>query len=192
MTRSFSLLNHHQHRIRCGNLLIKGLYVGLDSQCKRNSNKDLAVNAGISVRALVTEGTAADCTEGCVLIDGTCAGWLTGGKGYDSNAIIAKALEQKTRTVIPSKNRHIQRGSTTFIFIVYATRPKTLFCISNAGMGLLLVMRSTLLLRCRCPNQMHCPVRQCPGVNSCPHHLITHGYYNRILASSVDKNRYKY
>ena len=35
----------------------------------------------------------ADCTQGCTLIDGILAERLMGDKGYDSNAMIAKARE---------------------------------------------------------------------------------------------------
>jgi hypothetical protein len=44
------------------------------------------------------------------LIDGIIAEWLMGDKGYDSNAIIAKAQEQNMQLVIPpKKNRRVQR-----------------------------------------------------------------------------------
>jgi hypothetical protein len=62
------------------------------------------------VRVLVTAGTVADCTQECALIDGIIAEWLMGDKGYDSNAIIAKAQEQNMQLVIPpKKNRRVQR-----------------------------------------------------------------------------------
>jgi len=51
------------------------------------------------------------------LIDGIFAGWLLGDKGYDSNAIIAKALEQNMRIVIPpKKNRRVRREYDTYIY----------------------------------------------------------------------------
>ena len=69
------------------------------------------------VRVLVTAGTVADCTQGCALIDGISAGWLLGDKGYDSHAIIEKALEQKMRIVIPPrKSRRIQREYDTYLY----------------------------------------------------------------------------
>jgi len=44
------------------------------------------------------------------LIDGIFAEWLLGDKGYDSNSILAKALEQNIQVVIPpKKNRRDQR-----------------------------------------------------------------------------------
>ena len=51
------------------------------------------------------------------MIDGIFAGWLLGDKGYDSNAIIAKALEQNMRIVIPpKKNRRVRREYDTYIY----------------------------------------------------------------------------
>lgn len=51
------------------------------------------------------------------MIDGISAGWLLGDKGYDSNAIIAKALEQNMCVVIPpKKNRRIQREYDSYLY----------------------------------------------------------------------------
>jgi hypothetical protein len=41
--------------------------------------------------------------HGCALIDGIFAEWLLGDKGYDSNAMIAKAQKQNMQLVIPPK-----------------------------------------------------------------------------------------
>ena len=69
------------------------------------------------VRVLVTVGTVVDCTQGCALIDGIFAGWLLGDKGYDSNMIIAKALDQNMSVVIPpKKNRRVQREYDTYLY----------------------------------------------------------------------------
>jgi transposase len=78
----------------------------------------LAVDAnGMPVRVLVTAGTVADCTQGCALIEGFVAGWLLADKGYDSDAIIAKALEQNMSVVIPpKKNRRVQREYDTYLY----------------------------------------------------------------------------
>jgi transposase len=51
------------------------------------------------------------------LIDGILAGWLLGDKGYDSNTVIAKALEQNMQLVIPPKrNRRVQREYDTYLY----------------------------------------------------------------------------
>ena len=96
-----------------GELCINVLSVGAI-----NSKIHLAVDAnGMPVRVLVTAGTVADCTQGCALIDGILAGWLLGDKGYDSNTVIAKALEQNMQLVIPPKrNRRVQREYDKYLY----------------------------------------------------------------------------
>ena len=71
----------------------------------------LAVDArGLPVRALVTSGTTADCTQAVALIDGFAAEYLLADKGYDSNAVIAEAVRAGIKVVIPpKKNRKEQR-----------------------------------------------------------------------------------
>ena len=51
------------------------------------------------------------------MIEGFVAGWLLADKGYDSDAIIAKALEQNMSVVIPpKKNRRVQREYDTYLY----------------------------------------------------------------------------
>ena len=51
------------------------------------------------------------------MIEGFVAGWLLGDKGYDSDEIIAKALEQNMSVVIPpKKNRRVQREYDTYLY----------------------------------------------------------------------------
>ena len=62
------------------------------------------------VRAIITEGTTADCTQACRLIDGLSAQELLADKGYDSDAIIEQAKAQGMGIVIPpKKNRKEKR-----------------------------------------------------------------------------------
>ena len=62
------------------------------------------------VRAIITQGTTADCTQAHSLIEGLTAEYLLADRGYDSNAIIDQAIDQGMRVVIPpKKNRKIQR-----------------------------------------------------------------------------------
>ena len=58
------------------------------------------------VRAIITQGTTADCTEAINLIDGISAEHLLADRGYDSNKIIEQAIEQGMQVVIPPKNNH--------------------------------------------------------------------------------------
>ena len=72
----------------------------------------LAVDAhGMPVRVIITEGTTADCTQACRLIEGLTAEQLLADKGYDSDAIVAQAKKQGMKAVIPPrKNRKNARG----------------------------------------------------------------------------------
>ena len=58
----------------------------------------------------VTKGTKADCKLGGELIDGFNADFLLADRGYDTNAIIASALDAgMTVCIPPKKNRKVQR-----------------------------------------------------------------------------------
>jgi transposase len=62
------------------------------------------------VRALITQGTTADCTQASRLIEGLTAEALIADKGYDTDAILEQAKNQGMTPVIPpKKNRKIQR-----------------------------------------------------------------------------------
>ena len=76
-----------------------------------NTKIHLAVDAhGMPVRAIITSGTVADCTQAIGLIDGIGAEMLLADKGYDSNAILEQAILQGMQAVIPPrKNRKEQR-----------------------------------------------------------------------------------
>lgn len=71
----------------------------------------LAVDAhGMPLRALITQGTTADCTQAIALIDGLSGEHLLADRGYDSTAIIEQAELQGLSPVIPpKKNRKVQR-----------------------------------------------------------------------------------
>ncbi|WHZ28846.1 MAG: Mobile element protein [Nitrospira sp.] len=62
------------------------------------------------VRVILTQGTAADCTQASKLIEGIDADQLIADRGYDTDAIIEQAAAQGTGIVIPpKKNRIVQR-----------------------------------------------------------------------------------
>jgi len=71
----------------------------------------LAVDAhGMPVRALITQGTTADCTQAKHLIEGLTAEHLLADRAYDSDAIVEQAKAQKMNVVIPPRsNRRHQR-----------------------------------------------------------------------------------
>ena len=76
-----------------------------------NTKLHLAVDShGMPLRAIITQGTTADCTQAIALIDGFTAENLLADKGYDTDAIIEQAKSQGMAPVIPSKkNRKVQR-----------------------------------------------------------------------------------
>jgi transposase len=76
-----------------------------------NTKLHLAVDAhGMPVRAIITQGTTADCTQASRLIEGITADVLLADKGYDTDAILEQAIRQGMEPVIPPKrNRKIQR-----------------------------------------------------------------------------------
>ena len=70
-----------------------------------NTKVHLAVDAhGLPLRVVVTEGTRADCAEAEGLIDGFEMSAPLADKGYDSDAIVAKAKAQGAQVVIPPRN----------------------------------------------------------------------------------------
>ena len=77
-----------------------------------NTKLHLAVDAhGMPVRAIITQGTTADCTQAVALIDGFTAEKLLADKGYDTDAILDQAESQGMTPVIPPKrNRKEQRN----------------------------------------------------------------------------------
>ena len=83
-----------------------------------NTKLHLAVDAfGMPIRALITQGSAADCTQAASLIEGIRAEHLLADKGYDSDAIVAQAKGQDMSVVIPPrKNRNEQRVYDNHIY----------------------------------------------------------------------------
>jgi transposase len=69
------------------------------------------------VRALITQGTTADCTQASRLIEGLTAELLLADKGYDTDAILEQARKQGMQPVIPPKrNRKIQREYDEYLY----------------------------------------------------------------------------
>lgn len=62
------------------------------------------------VRAIITAGTRADCTQASALIDGISAEHLIADRGYDAESIIDTPKSQGMKVVIPpKKNRKEKR-----------------------------------------------------------------------------------
>ena len=60
------------------------------------------------VRFFVTAGTTADCSKAVALIDGISAQYLLADRGYDTGAIINKAVEGGMKIVIPPKKTRVE------------------------------------------------------------------------------------
>jgi len=69
-----------------------------------NTKLHLAVDAhGLPVRALITAGTTAECTQAAPLIKGLDAQYLLADRGYDSNDIVNQVESQGAISVIPPR-----------------------------------------------------------------------------------------
>ena len=71
----------------------------------------LAVDShGMPIRAIITQGTAADCKQATALIDGFSAQHLLADRAYDTNEVLCQAANLGMVPVIPpKKNRKEQR-----------------------------------------------------------------------------------
>lgn len=78
----------------------------------------LAVDAhGMPVRAIVTQGTTADCKKAIELIKGIDAEYLLADRGYDADFIVTQAVSQGMEPVIPSrKNRVNSREYDKYLY----------------------------------------------------------------------------
>jgi transposase len=69
------------------------------------------------VRAIITQGTTADCAQAIALIEGFTAKHLLADRGYDTNDIIAQAEQQGMEPVIPpKKNRNELRDYDEYLY----------------------------------------------------------------------------
>lgn len=59
---------------------------------------------GMPVRFFITPGTTADCTVAARLIEGFQAKYLLADRGYDTDAILLKAVDEGMIPVIPPRN----------------------------------------------------------------------------------------
>ena len=70
----------------------------------------LAVDThGMPVRAIITEGTRADCTQAVALIEGVAAENLLADRSYDTNALLAYLKHHRIKPVIPPKINRVEQ-----------------------------------------------------------------------------------
>ena len=83
-----------------------------------NTKLHLAVDShGMPVRAIITEGTTADCSQAMELIQDIPAEHLLADRAYDSNIILEQASIQGMKVVIPpKKNRKQQREYDKYLY----------------------------------------------------------------------------
>ena len=69
------------------------------------------------VRAIITQGTTADCSQAMELTHGIPAEHLLADRAYDSNLILEQAEIQGMKVVIPpKKNRKQQREYDKYLY----------------------------------------------------------------------------
>ena len=69
------------------------------------------------VNLLITEGTVADCTQACTLIEGIDAQALLADRAYDTHEIVAYCQSHDREPVIPSKrNRKQPREQDRYLY----------------------------------------------------------------------------
>ncbi len=69
------------------------------------------------IRAIITQGTTADCKKVIELIEGFDAQYLLADRDYDADAIVKQAEEQGMEPVIPSKkNRKKSREYDEYLY----------------------------------------------------------------------------
>ena len=87
-------------------------------QTRPDTKIHLAVDAhGMPVRFFITSGTTADCTVAAQLIEGFQAEYLLADRGYDTDAIILKAVNEGMIPVIPPrKNRKHLREYDEYLY----------------------------------------------------------------------------
>ena len=86
------------------------------------------------VRVLVTEGTAADCSQAVELIEGIDAESLLADKAYDTTAILSYCEEHEVIPVVPPKRNREHPIEPRREF-------RRLFCVNHAASAVCSVWR---------------------------------------------------
>ena len=88
------------------------------------------------VRVLVTEGTAADCSQAVELIEGIEAEYLLADKACDTTAILSYCEEHEVIPVVPPKRNRKHPRAYESISTGTGIWWRTRFCGSSVGVGL--------------------------------------------------------
>ena len=62
------------------------------------------------LRAIITEGTTADCTQAEALVEGMDGDYLLADKAYDTDAIIGVCAQQGVEALMPAKRNRKRAG----------------------------------------------------------------------------------
>jgi transposase len=72
---------------------------------------------GMPLRAIITQGTTADCTQAIALIDGFVAEYLLADRGYDTDEILKQVTLRKMEPVSPPKrNRKCPHSYDKYLY----------------------------------------------------------------------------
>ena len=146
-----------------------------------NTKIHLAVDSsGMPVRAIITEGTRADCKEAIHLIEGIDAQNLLADRGYDTSEIVAFALSAGINVVIPpKKNRKEQREYDRCLYkIRHLVENAFLWLKRWRGIATRYAKKHVIVPFC-CSYQVYSYLAGCFGLISCRHYLI-----NSVIRSS--------
>ena len=141
-----------------------------------NTRIHLAVDSsGMPVRAIITEGTRADCKEAIRLIEGIDAQNLLADRGYDTSEIVAFALSAGINVVIPpKKNRKEQREYDRYLYkIRHLVENAFLWLKRWRGIATRYAKKHFLFPFC-CSYQVYRYLAGCFGLISCRHYLMIH------------------
>ena len=107
----------------------------------------LAVDAhGMPVRFFISSGTTADCTVAAQLIAGFRAEYLLADRGYDTDAIILKAVDEGMTPVIPPrKNRKHLREYDKYLYKFRHLVENAFFLLKSGAVLLHATPKTTLL-----------------------------------------------
>lgn len=122
-----------------------------------NAKIHLAMDAhGMPVRFFITPGTTADCTVAARLIEGFQAKYLLADRGYDTDAILLKAVDEGMIPVIPPrKNRKHLREYDESLYKAPPSRGECVPASQKVARYCDPLRQKCCFFRCHCPNPLH-------------------------------------
>lgn len=117
----------------------------------------LAVDAhGMPLRAVITEGTRADCKEACAVIDGFTAEALLADRAFDTDAVVEAAIQRGMKVVIPpKKSRKKKREYDRYLYKARHLVENAFFTSQKVAWNCDPLCKKKRFFSCCRPNQMH-------------------------------------